>query len=231
MLSVIGCAVWPRRFAWSFGYRSSTTFFSDCPTSLRVPPEASMTSKFLQFWTGVVILLTVISCWLHLTVPLSEIEIRTPGARPWPAPHKWLAFSCSLRKESSRLGAVCRSVPSAAGHQFSDTYVHWPPLFAILMGMASPCFGESVSLRTVLPYSSVVLYFSLRPLAKHNLWQGCRRPLAVWLARIAGVRFAWSFPWTKCGCNCDHALALYCFLRATVSVLSTGDGSGQALPQ
>ncbi len=175
-----------------------------------------MTSKFLQFWTGVAILLTVIS-WL-VTFNRPFVGDRDSGA--WEHAHMALMARSFAQEGVFRLGGVPIQNNPPLGTQ-PDTYVHWPPLFAILMGMAFRVFGESVATANSFAlFINVLYFFSLRPPRQTHLWQGCRRPLVVWLARIAGVRFAWVVPLTVNAGVTAIMLALYFrFLRATVSVL------------
>lgn len=145
----------------------------------------------------------VIGYWLIAAIVVAGtctlVQHLTAMARPFNGPHAWVSADFALQARSfSHSGVIAlRGIPFANNPPFGihkEPYLHWPPLFPILLSFVFRIFGESeVSMHAfmiaVQIATALCIYLTIRScLGSMEAAFG----LLAWLSRVVVLKYSGS---------------------------------------
>ena len=173
-----------------------------------------MTRKASIAWICIAVLLTFVYWMVKLNDPFAD------------EPHAWASAHMALLAHSfSQLGIVhLHGVPIQNNLPLGtqpDKYIHWPPLYAMLLGVAFRILGESEAAVHAFVICGNIFYLAAfyflvkrcfdREVAAYSLFALLTIPVFVQYGRLA---------WTPNVAMGAVSTALYCFLRGTETNLN-----------
>jgi 4-amino-4-deoxy-L-arabinose transferase-like glycosyltransferase len=172
-----------------------------------------MNRKILALWTIIAVALTA-TLWIATINRPFDTE-----------PHAWASAHMAVMARSFSHEGVThlRGVPVQNNPPLGtqpDRYIHWPPLFAILLGFTFKVFGDSVATAHVFVMLLNVIYLAVLFKLARYCFNKQVAILSVFGVVTLPVFFQYStLVWTVNAGMIAIMAAIYCFLRATESTL------------
>jgi hypothetical protein len=172
-----------------------------------------VTRRVWAFWTFFALALTA-ALWLITIKRPFGLELHA-----WASAHMSVMARSFAEQGIFHLHGVPIQNNAPLGTQ-PDRYIHWPPLFAILLSLAFRVFGDSTFTAHVFVLLSNLIYLSVL----YTLAKQCFGKQAAVLSLFGAVTLPVFFQydtlvWTVNAGVIGIMVALYCFLRATENEL------------